>query len=403
LLASAFVAQQASASCGGPAAIGTGDHIGGGRPWVWTGDVFAPTAIVTPYLTFYYDLVPPVTPQFKISFWALGFGGPGALVGIDNGTFDPVTGFFFESQYDIYYYAGELLTGWGQPGTDGCPEANTCVGVLFEDENGQRGSFAMVTTRTTSTLSSNLDQPDNAPIILLPIDAPVVLDLQGTQTGMQLETAVPTPAAGGTYPSDDCPVILQGNIYAQTVPAGTAAPDDRDRSLWMPVSPSPGDLDASQFLNVECAEDQDVYLAASLVFDSGFETAYVSGNTGPFVYLVITDEDNDGYSIPEDCDDSDAAINPGAHELPGNQIDEDCDGLVECDPAEFCLFGLYVSYVRHACEPLIDDSVITAQECNQLIQSNRRGVHVPSNDDRGDFKRGRDGRGQTIRLRPGSS
>jgi len=403
VIVSTLVVHQTSASCGTSAVIGT--RSSSDVSFVWTEDVFSAIPLPGyPGGPYVYDFVPPVTPQFQISFWVLGLGDPTSAAGIDNGTFDPVTDFFFYSYvYNAtlyYYYGGELLSSWGRPGVDGCPTENDCVGVLFDDENGQRGSFALVTARTDPNLQNFLAQPNSAPIILVPVDAPVVLDLQGTQTGMQLETTVPTPAGGGTYPLDGCPAVLRGNVYAQTVPAGSAAPSDRDRSLWTLISPAPGDLDASQFLSIECSEDQDVYLSASLVFDSGYETAYVSGNSGPLACLMISDVDNDGYSVPDDCDDTDPAINPGAPELPGNQIDENCDGFVECDPTEFCIFGLYVSCVRDACQPLIDDNVITQQECSELIQRNRRGAHVPDKDN---VERRRSGDGQVIQLRSGTS
>jgi hypothetical protein len=32
-----------------------------------------------------------------------------------------------------------------------------------------------------------------------------------------------------------------------------------------------------------------------------------------------------------DCDDTDAAVNPGVPEICGNGIDDDCDGTVDCD------------------------------------------------------------------------
>ena len=39
----------------------------------------------------------------------------------------------------------------------------------------------------------------------------------------------------------------------------------------------------------------------------------------------MVDEDGDGFLAEEDCDDTNAQVYPGATEIPGDGIDNDCD------------------------------------------------------------------------------
>lgn len=75
-------------------------------------------------------------------------------------------------------------------------------------------------------------------------------------------------------------------------------------------------------------------------------------------------------SLPtdEDCDDQNADIYPGAADLPGNTVDEDCDGTLACDPtAEWRYHGQFVFCVIRQCIRLRRDGLVTRRECRELM------------------------------------
>jgi hypothetical protein len=63
------------------------------------------------------------------------------------------------------------------------------------------------------------------------------------------------------------------------------------------------------------------------------------------------DADRDGFLPGRDCDDGDARVHPGAKDVPGNGVDEDCDGL-DAHPKNFVMIlleshrGMNVGYLK---------------------------------------------------------
>ena len=59
----------------------------------------------------------------------------------------------------------------------------------------------------------------------------------------------------------------------------------------------------------------------------GFDSREDCDDDSPFVYLDRKDADGDGYtSCDGDCDDDNASVGPDQPEIPGNGIDDDCQG-----------------------------------------------------------------------------
>jgi hypothetical protein len=240
-----------------------------------------------------------ITEDFEGFFWALGSGHPVHGAGNDSGIFKAM---------------GEGRDGWiqreaGYPATfntswasnrhiDNCiddSDAETkCTTVLLTDQHNGTGYFAVLTSAADRGNYSFV-QPGNAPIVLAPIPKPQIVSSTPQSSGeFQASVRLDGPTAG-LYLAEGCSAdILAGyRVYAMTVERSASPPADLWRTgvdtggKWKLVdggaAPGGQELAMADSTNVtlSCDPTKDVYLATTLVFDSGFETAHVSGASAP--------------------------------------------------------------------------------------------------------------------------
>jgi hypothetical protein len=108
---------------------------------------------------------------------------------------------------------------------------------------------------------------------------------------------------------------------------------------------------------------------ASFGFSSGFLqcTAGCSVDTSQCSGLSLGDEDEDGFPAPDDCDDADPAVNPGAPEIPGNGQDDDCNpGTPDVVPPGVLTCRLTPDRARYAITDLVRLEAVIENAHDQL-------------------------------------
>ncbi len=280
---------------------------------------------------------------YKGSFWALGFGNPANGVGHDNGSLAPWDG----ASGWLHQYPGVptyLFGDWGSdPRIDGCAilqpvaqPSRTVVMLTDQNRAGQIGYYAAACVQVGQAGHFNFsDGLGGRDIELVPIPRPRVLAWTGLPNALDIVLDLPsTPPVqqDGTCGSR---VITGYKIYQRMLPwmyPGDGADRVRDADWTLAGGPFP--LGAPQTIRVHppYADEVTIYLATTLVLDSGFETGHVSQSESLLYYPYCEDYDGDGHHSAwcggDDCEDLDSQIHPGAPER-CNALDDDCDGQTD--------------------------------------------------------------------------
>jgi hypothetical protein len=91
------------------------------------------------------------------------------------------------------------------------------------------------------------------------------------------------------------------------------------------------------------------------------------------------DLDGDGVATcAGDCNDGDPTVGPHAIEVPGNVVDEDCDGTTVCSPTRgWRNRGEFVRCVAHACQESASAGLIPNDACGPLVREAARSRRLP--------------------------
>ncbi len=299
------------------------------------------------------DIGTSISSSFRGSFWRMGYGGPAPGTGLDNGSWPALEP---DNQGWVKFDPGEpaYLDGdWAfDRRTDGClgdAPGTKCLAIVLGDQQSATGYFAVLTDEAGLNGEFRFDEPGSAPIRLEMMQRPFI---GGTAKPNAYTVVVNTspynvPPAALHLDSPTCSTgaVVGYKIYHQKLARDAPAPVDRTRDDGNPATGwelapggsgpggAPLPLGSPAQVSFTCHTVKDVYLAASFVFDSGFETPHVSRNSSRiFCGTCATDDDTDGYcgevfgggAGPLDCEDHNAGVYPGAPQLCGDGVNNDC-------------------------------------------------------------------------------
>jgi hypothetical protein len=293
----------------------------------------------------YCDAGPPCTSDidssissgFDGAFWMLGAGDPALDAGADNGAFPaldgPSAGWV---RYDVPGQPAFVDGSWAADArVDGCVgdvSEPHCMAMMLGDQRAGIGYFALLSDEADASNEFSFAQPAGASIGLATIPRP---GINGSQLinpyTLRVASIVRTVPPGGLYlddPQCSAGTVVGYKVYQQLTPRGGTAPVDRTRDDGNPLtgwevavggagpSGEPLPINSPTTLTVTCYTAKDLFMATSYVFDSGFETPFVSFNA-PRILCgnCAVDNDEDGSCAQflsgapgPDCNDANAGV-----------------------------------------------------------------------------------------------
>lgn len=244
-----------------------------------------------------------VSANLRGNFWVLASGAP-AGDGHDDGTGNgpPVVGAWPALENGANTPNG--ATGWVRSGpaggnyvyiegnwagdarVDGCPDAvatqPTCLAIALTDHTGGADSyFAIITKQERSDGNYDLARPGSASYILAPVPKPRITGSSRTGNDVTLQIGAPLPGnlAAGSYLDPACgAAIVSYKVRGRIVPRGSGVGAGRDPAQWTDFQTANIPIALGTSILADCSEttNQDVYLAQTFIYDSGFEATFVS-------------------------------------------------------------------------------------------------------------------------------